>query len=79
MYTKGFGYTQPKRRIWTHNQTKGPRYTQTKSNDIDINNQTDGYGNNLTEGMGTQYEWVPSTRLLSTISHSAQSYVLSKH
>lgn len=33
MYTKGFEYTQPKRRIWTHNQTKGPRYTQTKSND----------------------------------------------
>ena len=26
------------------NQTKGLRYTQTKLNDIDIHNQTEGYG-----------------------------------
>lgn len=27
------------------NQTKGLRYTQTKLNDVDIHNQTDGYEN----------------------------------
>ena len=34
------------------NQTKELRYTQTKLNDVDIHNQTDGYENNLTEGNG---------------------------